>query len=224
MQASTTDGANSPATSSALPAPVASSTARPTVGLSRWTTTEMSSRMSRTISAVSTLRRSLACVHTTARAPATPAARSNAPGSPSLDMCGQPQLSTSAAIRAEGSSSSTTTCTSATRSCSTVRRPTPSRPHTITWPVQCSYSPGAGAARGSEAPPGVSACAAPDTAVSSGICVVEGSVCPRSLTPPRHIRFSAARLYVSRSRTERSLVCRRPGQSPTEVACASLGA
>ena len=58
------------------PAPVASSTARPTVGLSRWATTSMSARRSRASSAVSTLRRSLRLVQTIARAPANPASRS----------------------------------------------------------------------------------------------------------------------------------------------------
>ncbi len=194
MQASTTDGANSPATSSALPAPVASSTARPTVGLSRWTTTEMSSRMSRTISAVSTLRRSLACVHTTARAPARPAARSCAHGiavaahvraAPALHErrhprggvvvehdhrhLRHPQLLDGAQADALQTA----------------------HDH-MARPVLVAA--GRWRPRGSRAPRARPVCAAPDADAPSGICVVEGSVCPRSLTPPRHIRFVAATL------------------------------
>ena len=65
-----------------------------------------------------------------------PGRRSCASRPPPAAMWGQPQPSTVAACGAAGSSSTTTTATPAERSCSTVRRPTPSRPQTITWPLQ----------------------------------------------------------------------------------------
>ena len=50
--------------------------------------------------------------------------------------CGRSPSLRPAACGAAGSSSTTATATPVARSCSTVRSPTPSRPQTITWPLQ----------------------------------------------------------------------------------------
>ena len=69
--------------------------------------------------------------------PAARPARSRKPPIRGLPtMKGISQASTIRTRRGSGSSSTTTTWTPAWWSCSTMRRPTPWRPHTMTWPSQ----------------------------------------------------------------------------------------
>lgn len=137
-QASTTDGADRPATSStATPTCL---TARPTAGLLSCATTRTSSRSLRASSAVSSVRRSSCCAQITATAPASPALVS-ASSARVLVISGTPQASISRASGGSGASSTTTASTPDSVSSSTIRRPTPGSPQTITCPRQSEYAP-----------------------------------------------------------------------------------
>jgi hypothetical protein len=72
--ASTTDGADSTALSSTVPAPVTSASAPPTAGFRSSTTIRRSARSRRASSVVSSVCTSSSSTHTSARAPAMPAA------------------------------------------------------------------------------------------------------------------------------------------------------
>ena len=147
-QASTTEGAASSATSSTQPLPVTSATACPTAALARATTGRVPGLSSLTSSAVSSKSSSLFSTHTTATAPDSPA-RSRVSASRALPTSwAASQRATMRASRGSGWSSITTTGTPARCSCSTVRRPTPSRPHTITCPLSADGSRRASDPRG----------------------------------------------------------------------------
>ena len=137
-QASAIDGADSPATSSTATEIWVS--ARPTAGLPSSTTIRTSARSLRTSSAVSSVCRSLSWVEITAAAPARPAAVSASADRGLASSRGTPQPAMTPARPGSGRSSTTTAGTPDRLSSSTIRRPTPCSPHTITCPRQLLYA------------------------------------------------------------------------------------
>ena len=131
------DGADSPATSSTEIA--IRDSARPTAGLLSWTTTRTSARSSRVSRAASSVGRSSSWAQITASAPASPASARVSADRELPAMCGMPQPVRLRASRGSGWSSMTTVGTPEELSSSTIRRPTPCRPQTITCPRHPAY-------------------------------------------------------------------------------------